>query len=199
MNSLSLRALAALALFTLAPFSCSPPPEEEEEEAIVEAPSATQVWQQKLATLTGTLQEANSLAGVTIPILNSPILEKSWGKPSIRTSPAGAYELYYSDPKRSFESLVIVGSPVALPSLETPPPIRSMDRETPQEWRTVSILGKTVRSYIEVEGGGADGEGWATEVFPLTSPSGKRGHYRLTMEFNTETAPQRFSQVGWQR
>lgn len=188
--------------FTLcgfATFSCSPPPEKQEVKAAVEASSENDSYDDQLAKLNSTLQEAETLAGVSIPILASPSLQKTWGKPSIRTSPEGSYELYYTDPERSFESLVITGSPVALVTLDSPPPVATMDATYPQEWQTTKLMGKTIRTYVEAAGGGADGEVWATEFFPLTSPQGTKGFYRITMEFNTEEAPNRLSQVAWQK
>ncbi|MBK1834418.1 hypothetical protein [Roseibacillus ishigakijimensis] len=162
-------------------------------------------WKQTNEALMQNLRETDSLAAIRIPILRSPTLEKNWGPPTIETSPQGTYRLSYQHPEESFERLVIYGSPLPFPVLSSAPDEERdhlVDGELgivtiPQSWRSTNIMDREIRWFTETTGGGADGDYFSTEGFPLTAPDGRTGHYRLVVESITDQAAPRFAQVGW--
>lgn len=136
------------------------------------------------------LEEADSLKGVKIPILRAPDFEAKWGKPKIRVSESGNYELNYANPSQPFDRLAIYGSVKPFPKLKKVPKVigeKMIDGELtgvalPQEFRAVKIEGQSVRWFQEALSGGADGAYYSTEGFSLTDASGNTGYYRMVVE-----------------
>ena len=135
------------------------------------------------------LDEGGSEAKILVPILRAPDLEKRWGKPKLAVAADGSYRLSYSNPKRRFQSLTIYGSPVSYPAAGAVPPSYIDVDFTPsgpttaprsQEWKTVSLLGRTVRYCVTSPDSGADVAEFPTETVSLTGPDGRTGSYCLS-------------------
>lgn len=143
-----------------------------------------------LDTYYSSLKQADSLASVKMPVLKSPAFEKKWGKPKIRVSANGSYELSYANPDQPFDRLVIQGSPVPFPALKKAPKMSGEEMingeltgvEYPQEFRTVTVAGVKVRWYQDSLSGGADGAYYATEGFVVADQKGRKGYYRMMVE-----------------
>jgi hypothetical protein len=144
-------------------------------------------------------EKTDSLAGVSIPVLRSPVLEKSWGKPEITVLSDGSYHLHYSKPGSSFESLAIYGIPGSLNSdSATPPTYRVMDfdpkKKIPitvvrnQQWETIHLLDRPIHVYTDNPGSGADAFELSTVTFPHPLPGKPVGSYRITSSSNLDDA-----------
>lgn len=144
------------------------------------------------------LREADSLAGVKIPILRSPTYREKWGEPKIAISSAGDYSLTYADPDQPFQRLVIHGSVNPYPELAKAPEMSGeimadgelTGVEFPQQFRSVEIAGKTVKWFQQALSGGADGAYYSTEGFSLRDGSGAIGHYNLIVESGNGAGPE---------
>lgn len=163
-------------------------------------------WHDFVGSTYNGLSSSSSLGPTSIPVLGSPSYEANWGKPKVRKSAAGIYELNYANPNQPFDRLVIFGSPKPFPALKSPP-FFSKDEmvngeltavDYPQSFRTTTIAGKSVRWFQESSSGGADGAYYSTVGFSVTDSSGKTGYYRLVVEggdnMDAEVA-RRFSSV----
>lgn len=144
-------------------------------------------------------EKTKSLDGVAIPVLRSPALEKSWGKPEITVLPNGGYHIYYSKPGSSFEGLAIYGIPGTLNSdAPAAPTYRTLDfdpkKNIPitvvrtQEWRTINILDRPIHLYTANPGSGADAFELSTVTFSHQIPGKPIGSYRITSSSNLDDA-----------
>lgn len=116
------------------------------------------------------------LALTSLPVVKSPSLQKRWGKPKVAVLPDGSYRLSYVHPRESFETLDIyvrpgpknTDGPTAPPyghigfDEKTKSPV---PQKSPQEWDTVTILGKPVHAYCDYAGDGADPASYSTITF----------------------------------
>lgn len=164
-------------------------------------------WHDFVSSTYNGLNETASLSSSTIPVLRSPAYESKWGKPKIRQSASGIYELNYANPNQPFDRLAIYGSPKPFPALKSAPYVTKDEMvngeltavDYPQSFRTTAINGQAVRWFQESGPGGADGAYYSTTGFSLTDASGKTGYYRLVVEggdkMDAEVA-RRFSSVG---
>lgn len=152
------------------------------------------------------LTKASSLGQRAIPVLISPKYEQMWGRPKVRQSPSGVYELDYANPAVPFDRLAIYGSPKPFPALSKAPPfgkdeevngkLTAVDHD--QSFRTTTINGQPVRWFKESGSGGADGAYYSTTGFSATDASRKTGYYRLVVEGGDEMEAEvarRFSSV----
>lgn len=154
------------------------------------SPGAESAWSKATGNFYYGLEEAASLEGVKVPVLRSPAYEAKWGKPKIRTTTAGDYELNYANPDQPFDRLAIQGTSRPFPKLTKVPKVSGEkminDELTgvliPQEFRTVMIAGQSVRWFQESLSGGADGAYYTTEGFALKDAFGNTGFYRLVAE-----------------
>lgn len=134
--------------------------------------------------------DASALGIKAIPLLASPTYEAKWGKPKVRVSSAGTYELNYANPAQPFDRLAIFGAPKPFPVLLAAPDFSKEELVNdeltgvnyPQSFRAVTVNGAPVRWFKESGSGGADGAYYATTGFSVTDSSGKTGHYRLVVE-----------------
>jgi len=142
-------------------------------------------------------KKSPTLAGVNLPILRSPILEKRWGKPEITILENGGYYLHYSKPRDSFEGLSIYASPGTLDSdAPTPPSYRDIGfdekKKQPttitvkQDWDTVDIAGRPTHVYTDSPGSGADALQLSTVTFPVSRPGKPATSYRITGTSNLD-------------
>ncbi|WAC21404.1 hypothetical protein OVA24_08390 [Luteolibacter sp. SL250] len=138
-----------------------------------------------------------TLAGVNLPILKSPALEKRWGSPRITILPTGGYHLRYTKPGNEFESLSIYAAPGTLDSdAPTPPGYFDMGYDekkgepisipVKQSWRTVDIAGRSTHVYTDSPGSGADPLQLSTVTFPASRPGKHAASFRVTATSNLE-------------
>lgn len=140
------------------------------------------------------LEPADSLAKVKIPVLRSPAYEAKWGPPKIRISVLGGYELSYANPAQPFDRLVIYGSARPFPVLKKAPDVSGEKMikgeltgvSHPQRFRSVLVAGQSVKWFQESTSGGADGAYYSTEGFTLKSGFGNPGFYRIVVEGGNE-------------
>lgn len=160
--------------------------------------SGEKAWNQFTSNFYGGLEPAKSLEKVKIPILRSPAYEAKWGKPTIRVSFLGDYELNYANPAQPFDRLVIHGSVRPYPRLSSAPDMSGeamIDGELtgftkPQKFQSVSVGGQQVKWFQESTSGGADGAYFSTEGFVMKDAFGNAGHYRMVVEAGNESGPE---------
>lgn len=160
--------------------------------------SGEKAWNQFTSNFYGGLEPAKSLDKVKIPILRSPAYEAKWGKPTIRVSFLGDYELNYANPAQPFDRLVIHGSVRPYPKLTSAPDMSGEDMidgeltgfTKPQKFQTVSVGGQQVRWFQESTSGGADGAYFSTEGFVQKGTFGNAGHYRMVVEAGDDSGPE---------
>lgn len=151
-------------------------------------------WNQFTSNFYDGLEPANSLDKVKIPILRSPAYGAKWGKPKIRVSFLGDYELNYENPAQPFDRLVIHGSVRPFPKLTKAPDVSGEDLingeltgvTKSQSFQSVLIEGQTVKWFQESTSGGADGAYFTTEGFMKRGSFGSAGHYRIVVESGDE-------------
>lgn len=156
--------------------------------------SSEKAWNQFTSNLYTGLEPAGALDKVKIPILRSPAYEAKWGKPKIRVSFLGDYELSYANPAQPFDRLVIHGSIRPFPKLAKAPDVSGEEMVNgeltgvtkPQSFESVSIEGQTVKWFQESTSGGADGAYFTTEGFMKRGSFGSAGHYRIVVEAGDE-------------
>lgn len=164
---------------------CATPPKEEKDPGLDRSPY-------HLAE-----KKSPSLAGVTLPVLKSPALEKRWGSPRITILPNGGYHLNYSKPGEEFEGLSIYAAPGTRDSdAPTPPGYWDMSYDekkgeaisipVKQSWRTVDIAGRPTHVYTDSPGSGADPLQLSTVTFPTSRPGKPAASYRVTGTSNLE-------------
>ena len=168
--------------------------------------SGDAAWREFISGTYDGLNEVAALGAPEIPVLTSPAYEQKWGKPKVRVSDSGIYELNYANPAQPFDRLAIYGSKKPFPKL-TIPPTYSTDEEVngelasvrhTQSFRSIMINGKPVRWFQESGPGGADGAYYSTEGFSATNTAGQTGYYRLVVEGGINMDPEiarRFSSV----
>jgi hypothetical protein len=138
-----------------------------------------------------------SLAGVSLPILKSPALEKRWGRPRITILPTGGYHLKYSKPGDEFEGLSIYAAPGTRNSDAPTPPAywdtsyderkgEAISVPVKQSWRTVDIAGRATHVYTDSPGSGADPLQLSTVTFPINRSGKPAASYRVTGTSNLE-------------
>lgn len=148
------------------------------------------MWDQATGNFYSGLEEVSSLKSAKPPVLRSPAYESKWGKPKVRMTSAGDYELNYANPDQPFDRLAIQGTTRPFPKLTKVPQVsgeKMIDGELtgvmiPQQFRTVTIGGQPVRWFQETTSGGADGAYYTTEGFTMKDVFGNVGYYRLVVE-----------------
>lgn len=135
---------------------------------------------------------ARPLDRIGIPMMESPELERRWGKPKALVGPKGGYGLRYEDPKRSGVHVTIFGSPKSYSVAgAVPPPYTDLqvDRQTGtvnpvevvQSWRVARVAGQPIR-YCITEGGTTAGPlQYSTETIRIKAPDGRSASYRVRM------------------
>lgn len=123
---------------------------------------------------------------IAVPVLHSAAIEKRWGKPRLLVGPKGGYALRYVNPADPSNHLTIFGSPERFPTAGRLPPAYTeipgnavVPVEVNQQWRSLDLVGRTVRYYINEGRIGAVPPQFSTETFRLTSPDGRSASYRL--------------------
>lgn len=151
-------------------------------------------WGQATGNFYSGLSKVDSLKSAKVPLLRSAAYEMAWGKPEVRMTSAGDYELNYANPAQPFDRLVIQGTTRPFPKLTKAPKLtgeKMVNDELTgftqaQAFRTVTIAGQTVRWFQETTSGGADGAYYSTEGFALKDSFGNTGYYRLVVEAGNE-------------
>lgn len=137
---------------------------------------------------------SENLSDARMPVLRSAYFEKQWGKPETEVMSDGTYQLRYR--QGTTLNFVVIRSLTKMePSPATPPDWEeaSGDPEMTalpahkQAWRQTNILGKPVKWYQRDGGSGADFPAYRTEDFSLTSPDGRTGYYRITVDSDAES------------
>lgn len=127
---------------------------------------------------------------IVVPVLKSRALEKRWGSPDLLVGPEGGYALRYENPARAGRHVTVLGSPRKYSTAGLiPPPYTEIrvDRKTgsvepavvSQNWRTVTLAGRSVRYYISEGATGKQYDQYSTETFRLTSADGRSASYRI--------------------
>lgn len=176
-----------LILATLLPWlcQCAAPPADQEDPGLDRSPY-------HLADKT-----SPSLAGVTLPILRSPALERRWGRPKITILPNGGYHLRYTKPGDEFEGLSIFATPGTIDSdAPQPPSYQGIDYDhkkkemisvkVKQTWLTADIAGRPTHAYTDNPGGGADPLELSTVTFPVQKAGKPAASYRVTGTSNLD-------------
>lgn len=182
-SSFMKKSAAILPLFFLT--QCATPPEDENDPGLDRSPY-------HLAE-----RNSSSLAGVTLPVLESPALEERWGRPRITILATGGYHLQYTKPGDGFESLSIYAASGTRDSdAPTPPTYPDMGYDekkgevitirVKQSWRSVDIAGRPTHVYTDSPGGGADPLQLSTVTFPANRPGKPAASYRVTGTSNME-------------
>lgn len=160
-------------------------------------------WREQVSDRALELENADSLAGVKIPILKSSMFAK-WGKPSIEVSSRGGYRLMYADPTKPFTCLLIYGYVKPLPAIKTPPDAPGGEKinsgsttNVAQKWRNATVKGKNVRWFQESLSSAAHGAYFSTEGFPLSGPDRRMGYYRIVTEGAEGNFRARLRTLGW--
>ncbi|MFT4176682.1 MAG: hypothetical protein QM627_08485 [Luteolibacter sp.] len=140
-----------------------------------------------------------------VPVLSSTWLEKNWGAPRVEVDREGHYHLMYRQ-GTSLNFVHIYGM-----TRGEPVPAKPKDweeqydngytlaiRYNKQSWRTMSILGKSVKWYQNDGGSGADFPCYKTVDFELTDPNGRKGFYRIeSCAISAKDAASWMRRVNW--
>ena len=161
-------------------------------------------WREQVSNRATELENADSLAGIKIPVLKSSMFAE-WGKPSIEVSSRGGYRLMYADPTTPFTRLIIYGYVEPLPTINTPPDAFGGEKinsevttiNVPQKWRNATVKGKNVRWFQESLSSGAHGAYFSTEGFTLSGPDRRMGYYRIVTEGAEGNFRARLRTLGW--
>ena len=154
------------------------------------SPEGRSAWSKATGDFYLGLEEVDTLKSAKPPVLRSPAYEAKLGKPKVRMTAGGDYELNYANPAQPFDRLAIQAISRPFPKLNKVPKV-SAEKEIngkltgvmiPQKFRTVTIEGQQVRWFQESTAGGADGAYYTTEGFSLKDIFGNIGYYRLVME-----------------
>ncbi|MFT3991436.1 MAG: hypothetical protein QM680_08490 [Luteolibacter sp.] len=163
------------------PFSCA---------AIVVSsllPSCSTESPASLPAVEKTVEQPADLSSAKVPALRSAWLDRNWGAPEVRIDDDGGYRLRYRQ-GTTLNFVFIYGLVRAEPVPAKP---KDWEEEThdpgelpglryhKQSWRTVSVLGKSVKWYQNDGGSGADFPCYKTVDFALTAPDGRKGFYRI--------------------
>lgn len=148
---------------------------------------------------------SENLSDVRMPVLRSPYFEKNWGKPDIEVMSDGTYQLRYR--QGTTLNFVMIRSLTKMEPTPANPPDWKEASENPdiiaptahkQSWKHTNILGKPVKWYQRDGGGGADFPAYRTEDFSLTSPDGRTGYYRISVDSDAESKTADWiNRVGW--
>ena len=165
---------------------------------------AVESWREQLSERALDLKNADSLAGVKIPVLKSSMFAK-WGKPSIEVSSSGGYRLMYGDPTKPFNRLIIYGYVKPPPTINSPPDASGREKinsgltgmSVPQKWRYATVKGKNVRWFQESLPSIAHGAYFSTEGFTLSGPDRRVGYYRIVTEGAERNFRARLRTLGW--